>query len=80
MTEFFKYSTSPILENNRVERQELYSKPGVAKSDMTCELNTTNLFKNKSWVKAKQIRVIFELKQLTCLKNRSCSCSTCELV
>ena len=50
---------------------------GVAKSDMTRELDMTNPFINKSWVEAKRVRVIFELTRLTCLLNGSCSCLTC---
>ena len=47
---------------------------GVKKFDTTCKPNTTNPFKNRSWVEAKLIRVIFWLTRLTCLINRSCLC------
>ena len=49
----------------------------VAKSDTTRELDTTNLFINRSWVEVKRVRVIFGLTQLTYLLNKSCPCLTC---
>ena len=37
----------------------------VAKSNMTCEPDTINLFINKLWVEVKRVRVIFGLTWLT---------------
>ena len=40
---------------------QLYYGLGMAKSDTTHELDTTNPFINKSGVEAKQVRVVFRL-------------------
>ena len=40
---------------------QLYRGLGMAKSDTTHELDTTNPFINKSGVEAKQVRVVFRL-------------------
>ena len=59
---------------------QLYYGLGMAKSDMTHKLNTTNPFINRSWVETKQVRIVFRLTKLTCFINEPCSYSTCELV
>ena len=58
-----------------VEKFDTTRKPST-----TSKPSTTNPFKNRSWVEAKLVRVIFGLTRLTCLINKSCLCLTCEPV